>query len=61
MSTQKKMRSETQMMFFSYDCTNPPVYGSETWVLIEKVKNHTQVTEMRFLRYIEGCTRGDRL
>jgi hypothetical protein len=36
-------------------------YGSENWILAEKVKNRIQAAEMRFLRPTMGITRQDRL
>jgi hypothetical protein len=56
-----KTRTEIQITFYKVMVVSDGLYGSENWVLTEKVKNRIQAAEMRFLRSTMGVTRQDRL
>jgi hypothetical protein len=52
-----KTRKDTQLKFYKGVAVPTLLYGCETWALNRSDKRKIETAEMRFLKYVAGCTR----
>ena len=55
------IRKDTQMKFYKVVARPSLVYGSETWVTMQRDMTGLEVAEVRLLRSVTGYTRLDKI